>query len=197
LLNPSQAVDVTRATVRSVKEPVPPVSVPMAALLAFIVEPEAVAKPSQTVEVTLPIVAELAFKLFTVPDVAVNVLSVVLPTTVKVEVTVEEEPTKPPYKRSVEVAKLPRAVTLESVSVSAKRYAGQFVPFVRHTVAPPTVSVLKEPTLALIRVVDTTPEAKRFVAVALVAVTFWRLVPPRTVSVLVTVDEPPTKPPYS
>ena len=63
---------------------------------ALSVDPEALLNPSHTVEVTEPIVAELAFNVPTVPDDAVNVLSVVLPTTVKVEVTVELEPTKPP-----------------------------------------------------------------------------------------------------
>ena len=101
---------------------------------AFNVEPDALLKPSHTVEVTLPIVAELAFNVFTVPDVEVNVLSVVLPTTVKVEVTVDELPTKPPYNWRVVVENEPRAVTEANVSVSASKYAGQLVPLVRHTV---------------------------------------------------------------
>jgi hypothetical protein len=135
------------------------------------VEPVAMANPSQTVLVTEPMVAEFAFKEDTVPDVAVKVESVVFPITVNVEVTVELEPTKPPYKRRVEVANAPRAVTLASVSVSAKRYAGQFVPFVRQTVEPPTVSAPNEPEFALRRVVEATPLTNKFVAVAFVAVT--------------------------
>ncbi len=59
------------------------------------------------------------------------------PSTVNVLVTVELAATKPPYKRTVEVAKLPRAVTDESVSNSAE-LAGQLVPFERQTVRPPT-----------------------------------------------------------
>jgi hypothetical protein len=81
---------------------------------------------------------------------------------VKVEVTVEEEARKPPKRLSVEVALAPRAVTLARVSLSTKRYAGQLVPFVRQTVRPFTKSCE----------VETTPEAKRFVVVTLVAVTF-------------------------
>ena len=140
-------------------------------------------------------IALFAFNCEIVPEVAVTLPSVEVPTTCNVPVTVEDEPTKPPYKRSVEVAKAPRAVTLESVSVSANKYAGQLVPLVKHTVTPPTVSVEKAPTLALMRVVETWPEAKMLVAVALVAVTFCKFVPPSTVKVEVTVDDEPTKPP--
>ncbi len=89
-----------------------------------------------------------------VPLVARTFDSVVVPTTVSVEVTVEEAPTKPPYKSKVEVAKAPRAVTEASVSVSARRYAGQFKPLVKQTVEPPTVNVPNVPLLALSCVVE-------------------------------------------
>ncbi len=144
LVNPSQAVEVTEPTARF----------EIAPLLALMVEPEAVAKPSQTVEVTWPIIEVFAFKVLMVPLVARTFESVVVPTTVSVLVTVELEPTKPPYKSKVEVAKAPRAVTLASVSVSASKYAGQLRPLVRHTVEPPTVSVPNVPLFALSCVVE-------------------------------------------
>lgn len=42
------------------------------------------------------------------------------------------------------VAEDPRAVTVASVSLSASKYAGQFVPFVRQTVEPFTNSWVVE-----------------------------------------------------
>jgi hypothetical protein len=84
---------------------------------------------------------------------AVRFCRVVYPRTVKVEVTVELDPTNPPNKERVEVALAPRAVTVAKVSVSASKYAGQFVPLERHTVRPFTNR----------DVVETTPEAYRLV----------------------------------
>ncbi len=70
-------------------------------------------------------VAPLALLKVTVLSAEVPVtesaLKIDWPITVKVEVTVELPATKPPYNRTVEVAKAPRAVTLESVSASARR----------------------------------------------------------------------------
>ncbi len=86
LVKPSQAVEVTEPTVRF----------EIALEFALIVEPEAVANPSQTVEVTWPSSALFAFRLLTVPLVAVKVESVEVPATLKVEVTVEEPAMKPP-----------------------------------------------------------------------------------------------------
>ncbi len=60
--------------------------------------------------------------------------NVVRPTTVKVEVTVEEPATNPPNNCRVVVANDPREVTSASVSVSSA--AGQFVPVARHTAWP-------------------------------------------------------------
>ncbi len=102
--------------------------------LAFSVEPLALLKPSQTVEVTAPRIALFAFNVLMVPLVASKFDKVEVPTTVKVEVTVEEAPTNPPYSCKVVVENDPRAVTEASVSTSASKYAGQFVPLVRHTV---------------------------------------------------------------
>ncbi len=148
-----------------------------------------------------------------VPLVARTFDKVVVPTTVSVLVTVDELPTKPPYKRSVEVAKAPRAVTDASVSVSANKYAGQFRPLVRQTVEPPTVKALNEPVLAFSWVVEAMPLTNRFVVVTFEPVAFVKVtafkadVPvtesalkipwPRTVKVEVTVEEAPTKPPYN
>ncbi len=83
---PSQAVEVTEPTIK----------LEMALVFALSVEPEAVANPSQTVLVPCPNIAALAFKVLMVPLVARTFDKVVVPTTVKVEVTVEEAPTKPP-----------------------------------------------------------------------------------------------------
>ncbi len=203
LVNPSQAVEVTEPTERF----------EIAPELALIVVPEAVAKPSQTVLVPCPNTAVLAFKLFAVPEVARKLEKVEVPTTVKVEVTVEEAPTKPPYNRRVLVANAPRAVTEANVSVSASRYAGQLRPFVRQTVEPPTVKALKEPVLALMRVVEAIPLTNKFVVVTStpvasakvrllsaevpVTVSALRMVCPSTVKVEVTVEDAPTNPPKS
>lgn len=86
---------------------------------AFRIEPEALANPSHTVEVA----AENE------PSVNESEPSVVAPTTVNVEVTVDELPMNPPYNCSVVVANEPRADTLASVSDSV----GQFVPVCKHT----------------------------------------------------------------
>jgi hypothetical protein len=86
----------------------------------------------------------------------------VSPRTVNVLVTVLDAATNPPNKLNVEVALEPRAVTVARVSVSANKYAGQFVPVERHTVLPFTKSW----------VVETTPEAKRLVVVTLKPVAF-------------------------
>ncbi len=94
------------------------------------------------------------FSVLMVPLVARTFDKVVVPTTVSVEVTVEEPATKPPYKRRVLVAKAPRAVTLANVSVSASKYAGQLRPLVKQTVEPPTVSALNVPLLAFNCVVE-------------------------------------------
>jgi len=74
---------------------------------AFNVEPEADANPSHTLEVAavndafvmVPFVAKrfVVVTLVAVPFVNVSVPSVVPPITVKVEVTVDEDPMKPPY----------------------------------------------------------------------------------------------------
>ncbi len=133
--------------------------------LAFSVEPEALLKPSQTVLVTEPSRALFEFNVLMVPLVASKFESVEVPTTVKVEVTVDELPTKPPYNCKVVVENEPRAVTDARVSTSANKYAGQLVPLVRQTVWPPIVSALNEPVFALIRVVDAIPETNRFVVV--------------------------------
>ncbi len=45
----------------------------------------------------------------------------VLPMTVRVEVTVVEAETRPPYKETVDVAVAPRAVTVARVSLSASK----------------------------------------------------------------------------
>lgn len=140
-----------------------------------------------------------------------------MPSTVSVDVTVEEAPTKPPYKTSVEVAKLPRAVTVARVSVST--VAGQFTPFckqinepftkrlvVETVVAPIQLDVAlvkfalveskseKEPFVACTRVANNVV-AVTLVSVAFAPIKFWSEVKPRTVSVEVTVEDPPTKPP--
>ncbi len=117
----------------------------------------------------------LAFKLLMVPLVARTFDRVVVPTTVKVEVTVDEAPTKPPYKSKVEVAKAPRAVTLASVSVSASKYAGQLRPLVRQTVEPPTVKALNEPEFALMRVVEAMPLTNKLVVVTFKPVAFVKV----------------------
>jgi hypothetical protein len=67
----------------------------------------------------------------------------VLPRTVKVEVTVEDDPRNPPYKKRVWVVVAPRAVTVCKVSVVA--VAGQLVPFSRQTSNPPTWRTVKVP----------------------------------------------------
>ena len=111
--------------------------------------PEAVAKPSQTVEVTAWNVAFVPVSVVIVPLVAVRLLvnsfvvvtevpvpcvnvrvpSVVPPTTVNVLVTVDEAPMKPPYNWRVVGVKEPRALTVASVSASA----GQLVPLCKQT----------------------------------------------------------------
>ncbi len=185
--NPSQAVEVTEPTVRFEIAPV----------LALMLEPLAVAKPSQTVLVPCPKTNLLEFRVLMVPLVASKFESVEVPTTVNVLVTVEEAPTNPPYKSKVEVAKAPRAVTEANVSVSASRYAGQLVPLVKQTVEPPTVNVPNVPLFAFNCVVDAIPLTNKLVAVAFVAVTFCKFVPPSTESVLettkVAVEVPPAK----
>ncbi len=140
-------------------------------------------------------------------------LKIAWPMTVKVEVTVELPATKPPYNRTVEVAKAPRAVTEASVSVSAKRYAGQLRPFARQTAVPPTVRALNEPEFAFSCVVEAIPETNRLVVVTStpvasprvrfpraevpVTVSALKIAWPRTVKVEVTVEDDPTKPPYN
>ena len=87
-----------------------------------------------------------------------------LPSTVKVEVTVEEEARNPPYSWRVVVAKEPRAVTVARVSDSVVRNEGQLVELARHTALPLTKMELafrREPE-ALVK--------KRFVVVAFVSV---------------------------
>jgi hypothetical protein len=97
----------------------------------------------------------------------------VYPSTVKVEVTVEEAAIKPPYRERVEVAKEPRAVTVARVSTSAA--TEQLVPFERHARYPPTYNCE----------VETTPEAKRLVVVTLNPVAFEKMrVPPLILEVL-------------
>ncbi len=95
------------------------------------------------VEETIPLKVEVAdpitAKLVAVTLVAVTVCKKLLPSTVKVEVTVELAATKPPYKRKVVVENDPRAVTDASVSLSLE-LAGQFVPFARQTAKPLTKS---------------------------------------------------------
>jgi hypothetical protein len=66
----------------------------------------------------------------------------VSPSTVRVEVTVEDDPTNPPYNWRVEVAKLPRAVTSARVEVLAALWTKQFVPFARQTALPFTKMAL-------------------------------------------------------
>ncbi len=109
--NPSHAVEVTEPTTKF----------EIAPEFALIVEPLAVANPSHTVEVTWPNVARFEFNVLMVPLVARTFDKVEVPITVSVLVTVELEPTKPPYKSKVEVAKAPRAVTEAKVSVSANK----------------------------------------------------------------------------
>ncbi len=65
----------------------------------------------------------------------------------------------------------------------------------RQTVEPPTVKVPKVPLFAFNCVVEAMPLTNKFVVLTLVAVVFWRLVPPSTVNVLVTVELAPTNPP--
>jgi hypothetical protein len=62
----------------------------------------------------------------------------VAPRTVKVEVTVEDAPIKPPYNERVEVAKEPRADTEARVSLDP----GQLAPVWRHTADPRTVALV-------------------------------------------------------
>ncbi len=88
---------------------------------ALSVEPLALLNPSHTVEVTPPNVALFEFNVLMVPLVASKFDNVDVPTTVKVLVTVDEAPTKPPYNCRVVVENEPRAVTDASVSVSASR----------------------------------------------------------------------------
>ncbi len=118
--------------------------------------------------VRLPVIRELTY--WPLSLVAVAFCKVVPPSTVKVEVTVELAPTEPPYNWSVEVAELPRAETLESVSVPPLE-AGQLVPFERQTATPPTVNdVPKAPVFAMRRVVEAMPLTNILVVVALVVV---------------------------
>jgi hypothetical protein len=84
----------------------------------------------------------------------------VYPSTVKVEVTVEEAAIKPPYRERVEVAKEPRAVTVARVSDSTD--TGQFVPVWRQTAVPFTK------TAAAFKVVPDAVEKPSQVAVAFV-----------------------------
>ncbi len=99
-------------TVKALNEPV----------LALIRVVEAIPLTNKLVVVTSTPVASAKVRLPSAEvPVTVRALKIVLPTTVKVEVTVEEAATKPPYNRTVEVAKAPRAVTLESVSFSANK----------------------------------------------------------------------------
>ncbi len=155
--------------------------------LAFSVEPLALLKPSHTVEVTPPNVALFEFNVLMVPLVASKFESVEVPTTVNVLVTVEEAPTKPPYSCKVVVENDPRAVTEASVSVSASKYAGQFVPFVRQTVWPPMVSALNVPLFAFNCVVEAIPETNRLVVVTFTPVPLAKVRLPRAV-VPVTVN---------
>jgi hypothetical protein len=88
---------------------------------------------------------------------------------------------------SVVVANAPREVTTASVSVSNED--GQFVPLAKQTCAPFTNKLVVETVVAYTFVVVT------LVNVAFVPMTFCKSVPPKTVSVDVTVDEAETDPP--
>ncbi len=109
------------------------VSVPNEPALALMRVVEAMPETNRLVVVTFTPVpfVKVRFPRAVVP-VTVNALKIPWPRTVRVEVTVELAPTKPPYNRRVEVAKAPRALTLAKVSISAGK-AWQLVPFARHT----------------------------------------------------------------
>jgi hypothetical protein len=118
---------------------------------AFKVVPEAVAKPNQEVEVPLvrlsePIVPDCANKLVeeaveakklvvvtavNVAFVPVSAASEVAPSTVKVEVTVDEDVIKPPSKYNSLVVVAPVLLTVCKLGVVPE---GQFVPSDKHTV---------------------------------------------------------------
>jgi hypothetical protein len=122
---------------------------------ALIVEPEAVANPSHTVEVdalkeaVVPVrfvmtpVVPVRFvekRLVEVTLVAVALERVrfprdVAPRTVKVEVTVEEAATNPPNKDNMLVVLAPLFVICWSVAVEAAD-PGQLVPLAKHTLNP-------------------------------------------------------------
>ncbi len=108
----------------------------------------------------------------------------VFPRTVKVLVTVVEAETRPPNKETVDVAVAPRAVTVANVSLSANKYAGQLVPVDKQTVRPFTKS----------EVVETTPEAKRFVVETLVEVASLKEMFCKEEELL-TISVPAVKPP--
>jgi hypothetical protein len=78
--------------------------------------------------------------LVAVPFAKVSMLSVVPPTTVSVEVTVELAPMNPPYSCSVVVANEPRAETEANVSVEP----GQFAPLERQACWPATYKTVVE-----------------------------------------------------
>ena len=121
---------------------------------AFNVVPDAVANPSHTLDVAavkaafviVPLVANkfVVVTLVAVPFVNVSVPSVVPPITVKVEVTVDDEPMNPPYNCKVAVAKEPRAETVASVSASP----GQNEPLCKQTSWPATYICVAEANVA-------------------------------------------------
>jgi hypothetical protein len=76
-----------------------------------------------------------------------NPCSAVEPSTVKVDVTVEEAATKPPRSWRVVVAEDPRAETEAKVSALAA-WVGHPTPFARQTAWPITVAVAKFPARA-------------------------------------------------
>ena len=98
----------------------------------------------------------------------------VLPVAVRFEVT------RPPKRVTVVVADAPRWVTEARVSVSVVTDAGQFVPFERQTVVPPTkrdvrarevpVAFVKFRVVTVVLAADKAPVRVRVVAVALIQV---------------------------
>jgi hypothetical protein len=108
----------------------------------------------------------------------------VVPTTVKVEVTVLEEARNPPYSWSVWLVSAPRPVTVASVSASAPA-GGQPNPFERQTPCPMMVEVPKVALFAKSWVVETVFEKYPYVEVTLVPVAFPknRLVAAKVVTV--------------
>ena len=139
------------------------------------VVPDAVENPNQFVEV---------------PSPNDRFVSDVLPSTVNVEVTVDDAPINPPSKYNSFVVVAPLLEICCNVAVVAA-VPGQLVPVDRQTVWLFTNSWVVETTVAK-KFVDVT-----FVNVALVAVSVPSVVAPITVNVDVTVDELPMNPPYN